>query len=246
MKVQAPNRTLTGDWPHDRPEPGREHRVYVAVTNHCNRSCPWCCTCSSPKGQTWISLADVRASFPEEGPFQVQLEGGEPTLHPELWAMVDAARANPRCTRVVIVTNGVVLPRERSELRAWLARLAEPATIKLSVNHHLLERDDALLLLAQEIQRAFADMGGDRELVLNVRLRKGSPDDDAWVVDRVREAGLLERANVFHLQRYGFAAKREQWEAPFIVGSNFRLVNPDGRVHGPDLVARSEAMRVLP
>jgi hypothetical protein len=31
-----------------------------------------------------------------------------------------------------------------------------------------------------------------------------------------------------------------------VVGSNFTLVNPDGSTHGPDLVARSEAMRVLP
>ena len=66
--------------PLDHPTPDRPHRVYVALTNHCNRSCPWCSTCSSPRGGTWLSPADYAARFPAAGPFQVQLEGG--TLAP--------------------------------------------------------------------------------------------------------------------------------------------------------------------
>ncbi|WP_437876861.1 hypothetical protein [Sorangium sp. So ce513] len=50
--------------------------------------CPWCCTCSSPRGQTFLALDRYRASFPAEGPFEVQLEGGEPTIHPRGIAIV--------------------------------------------------------------------------------------------------------------------------------------------------------------
>jgi hypothetical protein len=89
-------------------------------------------------------------------------------------------------------------------------------------------------------------LGADRELVLNVRLRPDAPGEDAWVREAVDQAGLLDYANVFHLQAYGFAAARAGWAAPFLVGTNFTLVNPDGQTHGPDLVGRSEAMRVLP
>ena len=64
-----------------------------------------------------------------------------------------------------------------------------------------------------------------------------APDRDAWVTDAVRDAGLIDVANVFHLQAYGFASTRTGWEAPFVVASNFTLVDPDGRTHGPDLIA---------
>lgn len=250
VELRAQNLTLTGALPHDRPTPARAHRIYAALTNHCNRACPWCSTCSSPQGSSWISVADVLASFPTDGPFELQLEGGEPTLHPALFEIVAHARAEPRCERVVLVTNGVVLPREREALRAYLERFGTPLTIKLSINHHLLAQDRGLLELAAMIHELFVDHGiehaNERELVLNVRLRPDAPGRDAWVRDAVEAAGLLALANVFHLQAYGFASEREGWERPFVVGTNFTLVNPDGRSHGPDLIARSEAMRVLP
>ena len=118
-------------------------------------------------------------------------------------------------------------------------------TIKLSVNHYLLDHDPDLLDLAGLLRDAMKQLAGDRMLVLNVRLRRGPADDDQAVVAAVRAAGLLDLANVFYLQRYGFAAKRTDWEEPFVVGTNFTLVNPDGSSQGTDLVQRSEAMRAL-
>ncbi|WP_052546925.1 radical SAM protein [Enhygromyxa salina] len=246
IDLRSQNLTLTGALPRDRPTTARPHRLYVATTNHCNRACPWCSTCSSPRGQTWLSTQDYAASFPAQGPFEVQLEGGEPTIHPQFPELVRLAQTHPRCVRLVLVTNGVVLPREPKTLRAWLLELGAPLTIKLSINHHLLAQDPGLLALAALLRDELAALGRDRELVLNVRLRPDAPGQDAWVREAVAKAGLLELANVFHLQAYGFASERAGWDTPFVVGTNFTLVNPDGRTHGPDLVGRSEAMRVLP
>jgi hypothetical protein len=244
-QLRPQNRTLTGTLPLDRPSESRPHRVYVALSNHCNRACPWCSTCSSPQGETLLGVADYLASLPAEGAFEVQLEGGEPTIHPDFFEFVALARANPRCVRVVVVTNGVVVPRTSEDQREWLSRLGAPLTIKLSINHHLLARDRGLLELAASLRDRFAERGGERELVLNVRLRPDAPGSDAWVRDAVADAGLLALANVFHLQSYGLASERD-WDRPFVVASNFTLVNPDGSTHGTDLIARSEAMRVLP
>jgi MoaA/NifB/PqqE/SkfB family radical SAM enzyme len=232
--------------PLDHPTPGRPHRVYAALTNHCNRACPWCSTCSSPAGGTFLAPDDLARALPAEGPFEVQLEGGEPTAHPRFWDLVSVARAHPRCTRLVLCTNGVVLPRRPGRLSAWLRRLGGPLTLKLSFNHHLLERDPGLPALAVDARDALRALGGDRLFVLNVRLRRGVDDDDRRVVEAARSAGLLDDANVFYLQRYGFAEGESSWDEPWLVGHDFRFVNPDGRVMGPDLVARSAAMRVLP
>jgi MoaA/NifB/PqqE/SkfB family radical SAM enzyme len=191
-------------------------------------------------------VEDLLAGLPAEGPFQLQLEGGEPTIHPEFWEFVRVSREHPRCARLVVCTNGVALPRREGRLRDWLARLGSPLTLKVSVNHHLLDHDRGLLEMLARARDLLAGLGGDRLLVVNVRLRKGSPDDDRWVEEAVAKAGLLPSANVFFLQRYGFAADEEGWAPPAPVSDRFSLVNPDGHVFGPDLIARSEAMRRLP
>jgi MoaA/NifB/PqqE/SkfB family radical SAM enzyme len=232
--------------PLDHPTPDRPYRVYFALTNHCNRSCPWCSTCSSPRGGTWLTLDDYVARFPPSGPFQVQLEGGEPTVHPQFWEFVHLARAHPRCTHLVVCTNGVVLPRQPDRLRGWLERLGTPLTVKLSVNHHLLDRDPGLMALARLLRDLVAELAGERLLVLNVRLRRSYEGDDRRVTEAIRAAGLEPHANVFFLQRYGFASGEEGWDLPAPVSDRFTVVNPDGSAFGPDLLARSEAMRVLP
>lgn len=229
--------------PLDHPTPDRPHRLYFALTNHCNRACPWCSTCSSPRGETWLRLEDYAAKFPEAGSFQVQLEGGEPTLHPQFWQFVELARAHPRCAHVVLCTNGVVLPRQRDKLERWLLQLGSPLTIKLSINHYLLDHDPQLVDLALSLRDLMAELGGERLLVVNVRLRRGYDADDARVRNLVEEAGLLPHANIFFLQRYGFAADEQDWAPPAPVWDRFTLINPDGREHGTDLIARSEAMR---
>ena len=231
--------------PHDHPFPGRPRRVYAALTNHCNRACPWCSTCSNPDGDTWLEPEALRALFPERGPFELQLEGGEPTVHPRFWDFVALGRSEPRCVRLVLCTNGVVLPREPGRLKDWLARLGAPLTVKLSYNHHLLDRDPGLSELCVGVRDALAALGGERLFVLNVRLRRGVEDDDARVRRAAEAAGLGPSSNFFFLQRYGFASGEAGWQTPAPVYDRFDLVNPDGRAYGPDLVARSEGMRAL-
>lgn len=232
--------------PLDHPEPGRPHRIYVALTNHCNRACPWCSTYSSPDGNTFLNLDAFRAIMPEEGRFQIQLEGGEPTIHPQFWEFVRLARANPRCDRLILCTNGLVLPRQARRLRSWLFRLGEPLSLKVSFNHHLGDRDPGLLELCRAVRECFVELGGDRLFVLNVRLRSGYENDDQRIRQAVEAAGLTENANIFFLQAYGLAKDEGNWQPPQPVSDAFTLVNPDGQTFGPDLVARSEAMKLLP
>lgn len=232
--------------PLDHPTPERPHRRYVALTNHCNRACPWCSTFSSPAGTTFLPADRFDALLPRDRPFELQLEGGEPTLHPQFLEFVALARTLSTCTRIVICSNGVVLPRQPARLRQWLSQLGAPLTLKLSVNHHLLDRDPGLLALAAELLRACTELGGDRLVVLNVRLRLGVENDDQRIRHAVEHAGLAEHANFFFLQRYGLASAEESWAPPAPVWDAFDLINPDGSNWGTDLIARSAAMGRLP
>lgn len=228
---------------HDHPGPHRPHRVYVALTNHCNRACPWCSTASSPAGQTFLSPERFAAALPVSGQFEVQFEGGEPLVHPDFWQLWQHARAHPRSARLVLCTNGVTIPRQAPRLAAFLDRLGAPTTLKLSWNHHLRDRDPGLLALAQAIATEAADRPG-LTFVLNVRLRPDHPEDHS-VRAAVAEAGLSDVANVFELQAYGLAADREGWQPPHTVWGDFQLINPDGATFGTDLLARSAAMAAL-
>lgn len=236
--------------PLDHPSPDRPFRLYLALTDHCNRACPWCSTCSGPHGATYLDPEPAvwRRHVPADADYELQLEGGEPTVHPRFREFVAAARGDARCRRLVVCTNGVSLPRRADRLAAWVEALGEPLTLKLSINHHLLAADPGLLELAVALRDLCAPAGDARLLVLNVRRRRGPPDDDAWVRHAVEARGLLPWTNDFFLQRYGFAADRPEWAdwgTPFAVSDRFALVNPDGTAHGTDLVARSEAMRSL-
>nr|MDO8116951.1 radical SAM protein [Candidatus Sigynarchaeota archaeon] len=128
----------------DSPHPGREFRLYVAITNRCNRSCPFCSTFSSLAGSWFISLAQIMAHVPREGLFQVQLEGGEPFMHPRINEFVDAFSHMDRCTKIIITTNGSLFPfiidgrgmdieRSTMELTRFFSRYHGKVLFKISL-----------------------------------------------------------------------------------------------------------------
>ncbi|GAA5166000.1 radical SAM protein [Viridibacterium curvum] len=97
----------------------------LEITDHCNLRCPVCYADSGPERLTHKPLAVVEqmldAIVKNEGePDVVQLSGGEPTLHPDFFAILDAARARP-IKHLMINTNGIRLAQEPD----FAARLAE-------------------------------------------------------------------------------------------------------------------------
>ena len=226
----------------DHPGAHRPHRLYVALTTHCNRACPRCSTSSSPQKKTFLSQTAFEALLPDGRDFEVQLEGGEPLVHPEFGQFMATVRAHPRYERVVLCTNGVSMPRQPERLRAFIDRLGKPLTIKLSWNHYLRDHDPDLLKLAQRLQ-SLTDDNAEVSFVLNVRLRPGQDED---IRQAVADAGLAASANVFFLEGYGLASGTPGWELPHAVWGDFTLANPDGSTHGTDLLARSAAMAELP
>ncbi len=227
--------------PLDHPSLRKSPRLYFAITNQCNRACPWCSVYSSPEKSTFLELEKYRALLPNDQSFEVQLEGGEPTIHPQFWNFVEAARAHSNCTLLVLCTNAVRFPRENEELIKFLNKLGSPLLLKISVNHYLLDRDPGLLVLLEKI-KAWTLSKSNCKLIINVRRRKGADQDDNWILEKLKASHLLELANDFFLQRYGLASDQIDWELPFVVSDQFKMINPDGEIHHGDLITRSEAM----
>ena len=89
----------------------------VEITDHCNLDCPICYAESGPQAPgasfRWTrSRAMLDAVVANEGePDVVQISGGEPTLHPEFFAILDAAAARP-IRHLMVNTNGIRIARE--------------------------------------------------------------------------------------------------------------------------------------
>ncbi|MBS4098981.1 MAG: radical SAM protein [Sulfuricella sp.] len=97
----------------------------VEITDHCNLRCPVCYAASGPERVSHRTLAEVEAMLDaiiaNEGEADVvQISGGEPTLHPDFFAILDAAKRRP-IRHLMINTNGLRLAREPE----FAARLAD-------------------------------------------------------------------------------------------------------------------------
>ena len=88
----------------------------VELTDNCNLSCPICYAESGPDRQTHRPLRDVihmlDAVVANEGePDVLQLSGGEPTLHPDFFSILDECKARP-FKHLMINTNGIRIAQE--------------------------------------------------------------------------------------------------------------------------------------
>ncbi len=97
----------------------------VEVTDACNLQCPVCYAESSPHRQTHRSLEQIefmldRVVRNEGEPDIVQISGGEPTIHPDFFAILDAAKARP-IKHLMVNTNGLRIAQDEE----FVKRLAE-------------------------------------------------------------------------------------------------------------------------
>jgi uncharacterized radical SAM superfamily Fe-S cluster-containing enzyme len=102
----------------------------LEITDHCNLKCPVCYSDSGPHRPTHRSMEQVAfmldAIIRNEGhPDIVQISGGEPTIHPEFWGILDLAKkrgggGGGAIKHLMVNTNGVKIARDED----FAARLA--------------------------------------------------------------------------------------------------------------------------
>jgi uncharacterized radical SAM superfamily Fe-S cluster-containing enzyme len=126
----------------------------IEINENCNLSCPVCFADSSPARGRHLPLPVIErmldALVASEGePDLVQLSGGEPTLHPDFFAVLDAVRARP-VRHVMINTNGLRLSQESD----FVARLAEDKRgLEIYLQFDSLERDALMELRGADLRR---------------------------------------------------------------------------------------------
>jgi 7,8-dihydro-6-hydroxymethylpterin dimethyltransferase len=97
----------------------------VEICDYCNLRCPVCYAASGPERQQFRTLKQIESMLDavvrnEGQPDVVQLSGGEPTMHPEFFQIVEMAKSRP-IRHLMVNTNGVRIAQEED----FAARLAE-------------------------------------------------------------------------------------------------------------------------
>lgn len=96
----------------------------IEITDRCNLTCPTCYAMSSPHYGRHRTVAEVERMFDiivenEGEPDVVQISGGEPTLHPDFFEILDLAKTKP-FKHIMLNTNGIRIAKDK----AFAARLA--------------------------------------------------------------------------------------------------------------------------
>lgn len=90
----------------------------VEITDRCNLTCPTCYAGSSPTYGRHRTLEEVKKMLDtivknEKEPDVVQISGGEPTLHPQFFEILDYAKSLP-IKHLMLNTNGVTIANDES------------------------------------------------------------------------------------------------------------------------------------
>lgn len=156
----------------------------VEITDNCNLACPVCYADSGPTRQTHRSLDEVRAMFEaivksEGEPDVVQISGGEPTMHPQFFEIMDMARTYP-IKHLMINTNGLRIAND-PEFVARLATYAPALEIYLQFDSMVDAKLQVLrgANLAKTRQAALDALNLHKlSTTLVVTLKKGLNDDE--------------------------------------------------------------------
>ena len=97
----------------------------IELTDRCNLTCPTCYAESSPSNGRHRTLDEIEKMLDiivanEGEPDVVQLSGGEPTLHPDFFAILDMAKKRP-IHHLMVNTNGIRIAKDKEFTRALAA-----------------------------------------------------------------------------------------------------------------------------
>ena len=156
----------------------------VEITDRCNLTCPTCYAGSSPKYGRHRTLDEVKAMLDaivvnEKEPDVVQISGGEPTIHPQFFEILDYAKSLP-IKHLMVNTNGIEIAKD-FKFAEKLATYAPDFEIYLqfdSFKKEVLEslRGANLLKIREDALRNLNTLNLSTTLV--VTLQKNLNDDE--------------------------------------------------------------------
>ncbi len=160
----------------------------IEVTDRCNLTCPTCYAGSSPTYGRHRSLKEIKKMLDaivvnEKEPDVVQVSGGEPTIHPDFFEILDYAKSLP-IRHLMLNTNGIRIANE-PEFAAKLKQYAPDFEVYLQFDSFKKEvltrmRGADLTKIRQKAIKNLNEVNLSTTLV--VTLQKGLNDDEIGTI----------------------------------------------------------------
>lgn len=218
------------------------NKIYVNITNKCQYDCPFCCMYSSPLNKTFMAFDTFKNIVDNaDKPTIVQLEGGEPLLHPHIMLFIEYCASVENVQSIVIDTNGVLLAKMVDKIIEIASRTHKNITIKPSINFYILQKRPKCIEEYQNLASACEFL---EYVNFEFNIRWFNETDKTQIDECIKD--LITKPyfafNMFQFNRYGKC--RLENSLPEIkindVYSNWNIFSTDGTCFGTDLIARSE------
>ena len=188
----------------------------IEICDACNLSCPICYAESGPHRTTYRTMEEIEAMLDavvsnEIQPDIVQISGGEPTIHPEFFAVLDAAKRRP-IKHLMVNTNGIRIAQEDGFAERLATYMPE---FELYLQFDSLQRDPLMQLRG-------ADLRNIREKALEKLNRLNISTTLVVTVERGVNDEEMGAIVEFALQQ------------PCVRGVTFQPVQQAGRLQGYD------------
>jgi len=139
----------------------------LSITNTCQKECPYCVMAkwrNNPAYPDKWDLPSLKAWLDFKGIGQgdhVQITGGEPTMHPDIWNLLDFLVLERHC-KVLMLTNGTGLTDHRfrywDKLKCIIAKHDTPDGAWNAILKHAMPHDRLDLDLRNSVNEKFKDV----------------------------------------------------------------------------------------
>lgn len=218
-------------------------RLYICLTNQCNTKCPFCCMYSGPDKNRFMNFETFKNIIDtNEGIFELQLEGGEPLLHKNIFLFMEYAVSTNRCKKIIILTNGFVLNDIKNNFLNFSNFHNIEIEFKISINYWLIQEwkkqhNEKFIEYLSKLAFCFK-YHPLIHIIFNARKR----NEDDWLDEEIEHYNIEKQTHSFFFQSYGRLKNSDKYDKPVIVQNidNWRLYASDGTCFEQDLIARSE------
>ena len=212
------------------------NKYYINITNKCDYACPFCCMYSSPANKTFMSFETlVKVVNTLDVPTIIQLEGGEPLLHPHIILFLEYLATRELVSEIIIDTNAAHLNDLIDVIVGISERNKKRITIKPSYNSYLKKMNPDLLKKLRLLISACEFLEYIR-FEVNVRAYNKEELD-------ILEAEIGKYPhNAYLFNKYGRANDRDDLVEPYITPTfdSWQLISCDGKFFGNNLIERSK------
>lgn len=224
------------------------HLPVFSVTNACNMDCPICFTYNRQDRKYFMGRAELGSLLDKliarAGPFDlVNITGGEPTLHPDLLALLRECQ-RPEIGRVTMNSNGLRLAEDEDLCRA-LADLGVYVilsfdTLRSDRSRQIHGRDvvAAKLRALENLQRF-----GIGTTLLNVMIRGLNEDEIGEIIALARSHSVVRSVTVQTLTFTGHGGKHFQPRTPMPLDGAAQAIEQatNGALHSRDFFPHAGA-----